>query len=162
MDISVFNGEVLSFEGDLLVVGRFQDQAASRDETAIDQALNGALSRRAERHLFKGKAGQKVAVDTVGQIKADRVVLVGLGEQEAFTGKAVRDRAADMAREALSSRSDSVALMLANDLDAAAATELVLGFELGLYRFDALQTPKKDAPKHEVGSLSIGVIRKLI
>lgn len=156
MDISVFSGELLGFEGDLLVVGRFQDQTASAQEAAIDQALNGALSRRTERHLFKGKAGQTVALDTVGQIKADRVVLIGLGKQEEFVGKAIRDRAAEMAREALSSRSASVALMLADDLDTTAATELVLGFELGLYRYDALQTPKKDAPKHEVSQLFVG------
>lgn len=155
MDIAVFSGEILSYQGDLLVLGRFQGEEASQAEVTVDQALGGALSKRVQRHLFKGKSGQSTALDTAGRISADRVILVGLGQRSDFKGRSIRDRAAEVAREALSSRCQSVAILMADALDTEAACELVLGFELGLYRFDALQTPNADVPRHEVNSLTI-------
>ena len=97
MDIMTIQGVTHLFSGDLLVVGRFQGDEAGTVEIAIDEALNGALSRRASRHSFKGKSGQSISLDTAGGLPADRVLLLGLGEQSKWNGLAARDRAADAA-----------------------------------------------------------------
>ena len=82
MDIMTLQGEAHLYTGDLLVVGRFQGDEANAVEAEIDSALKGALSRRVARHMFRGKSGQVLTLDTAGLIPADRVLLIGLGEAE--------------------------------------------------------------------------------
>lgn len=155
MDISIFSGKVLSYTGDLLVLGRFQDETVAAFETEVDQALGGALSKKATRQLFKGKSGQSVSLDSTGRIAAERILLIGLGKRSDFKGRSIRDRSAEVAREALASRSQTVAMMIADGLDTESTSEILLGFELGLYRFDAHQTPNEETPRAEVKSLAI-------
>ena len=73
MDISLFKSDITTFEGDLIVIGRYQDEDPSSAEKTVNQTLNGALDRRASRHRFVGKSGQSVGIDTAGQMSADRV-----------------------------------------------------------------------------------------
>ena len=153
MDIMTLQGEAHMFSGDLLVVGRFQGDEASAVEATIDQTLNGALSRRATKHAFKGKSGQCLTLDTAGLIPADRVMLLGLGEEAKWSGLTARNCAGDAAREALSARASAVGIVLTDSVTQDQTTEVILGFELGLYRFDQHQTPDADSPRHEVEKL---------
>lgn len=155
MDIMRLQGEAHLYAGDLLVIGRFQGETPHAAEVALDQALNGALTRRAQRHKFNGKSGQRVSLDTAGAIAADRILLLGLGEESSWTGLALRDRAADAAREAITQRAASVGLSLPELTEGASAVETLVGFELGLYRFDQFQTQSEDNPRHEVETLTL-------
>jgi leucyl aminopeptidase len=155
MDISLLIGDALSFEGDLLVIGRYQDEEATSEEKELDEALGNSLSKRCQKLLFKGSAGQKLSLDTTGRLPFEQLLLIGLGKKDSCDGKAIRDRAAEVAREALSRRSTSVALCFGERENELHSQELLLGFELGLYRFDALQTPSEDTPRPEVTQLSV-------
>ncbi len=155
MDISLFKSDITTFEGDLIVIGRYQDEDPSSAEKTVNQTLNGALDRRASRHRFVGKSGQSVGIDTAGQMSADRVLLIGLGSRDQLDGRALRDRSAEVAREAITQRAQSVALLFSHDLDDTQCTEVLAGFNLGLYRFDSLKTQDPESLRHEVGSLAI-------
>ena len=155
MDIMTLRSEITEFTGDLLVIGRFKGESTSKEESLVDAALNQALSRRAERHHFKGSASQSVSIDTAGLISADRVLLLGLGDSDQWSDLSMRNRVADAAREALSARAGSVAIALPETAMRGRHTEAMLGFELGLYRFDQHQTPSADAPRHEVQQLTL-------
>ena len=152
MEITRVQGEMTEQSCDLIVVGRFQDDQEIEREARLDQALDGALSRRAERSLFKGKVGQSITLDSAGRISAERILLLGLGDRASWDAHTARDRAAEAAREALASRSSSVCIALPDGEGVGRA--ILLGFELGLYRFDQYQTPQEDQPRHEVTQLS--------
>ena len=156
MEILSFSGEISKFEGDLLVLGRYEGAACSPAEEAVDTALKGALAKRAEKLKFAGKSGQSLTLDTVGQLAVDRVLLLGLGEEAQLSVRAMRDRCAEVAREALSSRALSVGLAFSDGLEETLRFEAVMGFELGLYRFDTLKSSDPESPRHEVESLFIG------
>ena len=155
MDILSFTGDAAGFAGDLLVLGRFQGAEPSAAEQAVNQVLNGALVKRSERHKFEGKAGQSITLDSAGMMSADRILVIGLGERDKLTGRGMRDRCAEAAREALSSKAKSVALMVADGLDSQMSVEAVIGFELGLYRFDSLKAKDPESPRHELERLMV-------
>lgn len=144
----------LQFEGALLVIGRAKGAAASGLELAIDQKLGGALSKKVTRSHFKGGASQSVLIDTVGQLSAQMVLLVGMGEKT--DGRALRDLSANVARVAVKERAGEVGLALGCDAPEA-LQELALGFALGHYRFDQHLTPDPERPAHLVQHVSVFV-----
>ena len=153
MKITLSTNNPLDFDGELLVIGREADADPSALEVALDQKLNGALQRKASRAHFTGAKAQSVLIDTVGQLPASMVLLVGLGAPEKRDGRALRDIAANAARVAVKERAERVGFALTEDADA--ALEAALGFELGHYRFDQHLTPDPKRPAHQVGELSL-------
>jgi leucyl aminopeptidase len=145
MKLSTFAGDVTAFEGGLVAVGRAQGAEASEAETALDAALGGALSAAAERLRFKGKAGQKVALDTLGKLPCARVLLLGTGDESTPAG--LRDFASGAVNEALSQRLDRVGLVPARAED---ARQLALGARLGAYRFEDYKKVDEEAPPARV------------
>ena len=154
MKLTQTTGDVTSFEGGLIVLGRFENSNPSNEEAAIDEKLGGALSRAADRLFFKGKARQTVTIDTMGGIAADRVLLLGLGKSTDIGPAGLRDYAALGIDDALRSRFDSVAIVAPRP-DAQDGMQLVLGAQLGTYRFTDLQAAPEDAPRPAVTSLAI-------
>ncbi|MEE2757552.1 MAG: leucyl aminopeptidase [Myxococcota bacterium] len=146
MKVSQSGLDALSFEGDLLVLGRFEEQGPTAEEQAIDAALSGALSAAAERLYFKGKARQAVALDTLGGIKAGKVLLLGLGQQDKLTPAIIRDYAALGIDEALKGRHPKLGIF-SPTARAEHALQVVIGSQLGAYRFNDLQATPEDAPR---------------
>lgn len=154
------HGDALSFEGDLLVLGRYADAEPSAAETAVDAALGGALKAAAERLRFTGKPRSQVAVDTLGRIGASRVVVLGLGEADALGPAGLRDFGALAVDAALKGRYPTVGLALA---DAAHTEQAALGARLGAYRFVDFKADPEDAPRPEVEAVAlIGADEKAI
>ncbi|MBU1897200.1 leucyl aminopeptidase, partial [Myxococcota bacterium] len=127
------------FDGDLLVLGRAANAAPDALEISLDALLGGALSKAAARLLFKGKAGQKVALDVLGaSLPFGRLLLLGLGES---TPAQLRDFAAAGANEALALRLGRVGFV------APGAAQIALGARLGAYRYDALKSVDPESPR---------------
>lgn len=137
------------FSGGLLAIGRFADDAPGAAEQAVDKALNGALTAAAERQRFAGKPGQVVALDTLGQIKASRIVLVGLGKAD-DAPVAFRDFATTAAQQALSARLDTVGVVA----PAGAGQALAEGALMGLYDFDTFKKKDADEPAPEIAEIT--------
>jgi leucyl aminopeptidase len=143
-----------SFDGGLLIIGRFEDEAPSAAEAAINQSLDGALATSAERLYFKGKPRQTVTLDTMGKGSAAKIVLLGLGKAEDLGPAGLRDFAALGIDEALKSRFQSVGIVAPRSA-AKDGIQLVVGAQLGTYRFTDLQAEPEDAPRAAVTALSI-------
>ncbi len=154
MQLSQWTGDITTFEGDVLVLGRFEDSQASSAETSVDEALGGALTAATQRLLFKGKPRQTVAVDTLGRLGAGRIVLLGLGKEEQLGVSGLRDFAALAVNAALSGRYKSLGVIAptSNPND---AMQLALGAELGTYRFNDLQNEPEDAPYASIDALTL-------
>ncbi|MCB9525017.1 MAG: leucyl aminopeptidase [Myxococcales bacterium] len=152
MQLSVHAGDATTFQGGLLVVGRFAEGAPSAAEQALDAALGGALSKAAARMLFKGKPRQKVVLDTLGRLPVEKVMLMGLGKAGDTAGAVARDFAALGAREAVAARLDGLGVVVPEGVD---ATELALGIELGAWTYTTLITDDPDAPRFELSRAAL-------
>ncbi len=152
-----------------LAVFMFDGDKAPR---ALDQKLGGYLSALIKKKKYTPKKYATRAVDTLGKLPADTVLLVGLGKKSDFSEEIMRRAAAKAAQVARGAGAKSLALSLdmlvskkhpAQQM-AQAATE---GIFLSLYRFMeykkkpedngtelslALFACGKDAPKIKAGA----------
>lgn len=91
MEIDVQVQDVLAYKGDAVIVNLFEGVKKPGGATgAVDQALGGLISQAITQGEFRGKAGTTFLVHTQGKIKAERVLVAGLGKQEEFDLEAVR------------------------------------------------------------------------
>jgi leucyl aminopeptidase len=123
---------------DLLAVPVFADRRLGAGAEVVAGALDGDLSEFIEEADFNGKRGETLAVPTQGKLGARAVILVGVGEQDAFDLDAIRRAGA-----ALAKRGAKVARVATTMLEAApasldlgaAAQALAEGVHLGSYQF---------------------------
>ncbi|CAM2191983.1 leucyl aminopeptidase [Paraburkholderia sp. A1RI_3L] len=78
----------LTGKSDCVVIGVFESQSLSGAALAIDEATKGLITRIVKAGDMEGKAGSTLFLHEVQGIGASRVLLVGLGKQDAFTQKA--------------------------------------------------------------------------
>ena len=139
-----------------LVLGAYQAGTAAapaltRAAQAADRAARGRLREVLAHGDLSAKAGSTLLLHKVPGLAAERVLLVGLGEQKEFGETAFRDavRGAANALKALGARD---AILYFMDLKAARrpvpwnVRHAVLGLRESFYRFDQLKTQKKAPP----------------
>ncbi|MFQ5658534.1 MAG: leucyl aminopeptidase [Candidatus Methylomirabilales bacterium] len=91
VEISVRVQDLLAYKGDALIVNLFEGVRKPGGATgAVDQALGGLISHIIAQEEFQGKAGTSVLLHSQGKLKADRVLVVGLGKREEFDLTSVR------------------------------------------------------------------------
>lgn len=144
--------------GDVIVVGVAATTGAKKknDRTPLDgfdRALGGALGRLIKKEEFKGKKDSQVSISTLGRVKADRLVVMGLGDVSKLTAGDIRTFAAKAARLANGDKSKRLVLGLPAGLETR-LREVAEGLELGAYRFTKYLTGDRK-PKAELGQVSI-------
>ncbi|HWP29023.1 MAG TPA: leucyl aminopeptidase [Chloroflexota bacterium] len=148
MELVVEQGSLVDIATPLLVVNLFEDAPALGGATAaVDEALGGLLGRLRAAGELRGKLGEAVVVHNPdGQrLRAERVVVVGLGPRTTFGAEAVRRAAAVAARKAQELRVSEYATIVhgagAGGLAPAVAAEaLAEGTLLALYRYDQFKS----------------------
>ncbi len=91
MDVSVRVQDLLAYSGDAVIVNLFEGvKKPGGAAGAIDQALAGLISRVIAQGEFQGKAGTSVLLHSQGKLKAERVLVAGLGKREEFGLESVR------------------------------------------------------------------------
>lgn len=100
LQVTAEHGDITSWDGDLIVVNLFEDVEQPGGATgAVDKALGGTIAKVIDRGDLSGKLGQTRLIYSDGDaLGADRVLVVGLGDQDSFdldaarraTGKAVK------------------------------------------------------------------------
>jgi leucyl aminopeptidase len=144
--------------GDLMVVGvpalgGTTSKTGRSPLEGLDQALGGALDRLFEKEEFKGNKDQQVATATLGKVKAERVILMGLGDPTKLSVADMRTFAAKAARCANSDKARSLVLGVPAGLEGN-LRELVEGLELGAYRFTKYLTGDRK-PKAQLTQVTI-------
>jgi leucyl aminopeptidase len=141
-----------------LVLGVYQSEGAAapvltRAAAAADRAARGRLTAVLARGDLSARAGTTLLLHGVAGIAAERVLLVGLGEQKGLGESAYRSAVRGMAvalRE-LGAREAAVYLAdlkVAKRAPAWNLRQAVLGLRDAFYRFDQLKTQKKSpAPR---------------
>lgn len=156
MDIRVVAGDVTSLAGDGLVVNLFEGvgrpaararrgqargaQPLGGATAAVDRALDGAITSVIRAGEATGKWGEQTLLHSFGRLRADRVLVMGMGKPEELTLDRIRVVAAEAARALRKIGARRVGTVvhgagLGGVNPAQAAQALVEGTLLGLYRF---------------------------
>jgi leucyl aminopeptidase len=147
MHVEVAIGDIQRASADTLVVNLFKGVGRPGGATgAVDRALEGAISELIALGDFKGELGEVAAFYPRGQLEAKRVLVVGLGEREAFDLEVVRRASASALKRAEKLGAERVATIVhgggIGGLDVAeAAQATVEGALLALYRYRAPGAP---------------------
>jgi leucyl aminopeptidase len=106
-------GSFLTGKSDCVVIGVFEAQTLSGAAFAIDAATGGLIARIVKAGDMDGKAGSTLFLPEVSGIGASRVLLVGLGKQDAFGQKAYGEAAKAAWRAILGTKIAQVTFTLA-------------------------------------------------
>lgn len=154
MEIRVVNGDAINQETQALVVNLFAGVKEPGGATgAVDNAINGLITQLIEDGEISGSSGELTLLHTPTAaypgLKAERVIVVGLGDSDSFDLETVRSVGASVARRLRSIGVTSAASIahgagiggLEPGQSAEAFTE---GAMLGLYRFDKYKSSPSD------------------
>ena len=96
MEVKVVAGDITKIKTGAVIVNLFEGVEHPGGATgAVDQALDGAITRLISEGEIKGKINEITAIHTMGKIEPARVIVAGLGKQEKFTLDSIRSVAAE-------------------------------------------------------------------
>jgi leucyl aminopeptidase len=132
-----------------VVVGIYSGKELTPAAKRIDQAARGALSKALGD--LPGKTGSTLLLRALPNVAAERVLLVGLGEEKEFGAAQYREAVRGAAHALKELDAKQAALFLVDSkLDSRPVSwnvrHAVLGMHEALYRFEDLKTQKKSAP----------------
>ena len=160
MEIEVLHGNITEFDADLIIVNLFEGIKEPVGATkAIDKALDNSISNIITLGDMKGKKGEITRLHTFEKIPSPRVIIAGLGEQENFNTREIRNLGANLIRACQGAEIRHIAT-IAHGIGTAGLSlqdsvqAFVEGVVLGNYRFDRHKTPKED-PDNLIERLTI-------
>jgi leucyl aminopeptidase len=137
MQVALGTAGALTAPADLLAVGVFADLEPDPGAAEAIDGLGTPIRPLLEGRGFSGKAGEAVALSTLGLLPAATLLLVGLGERDKVDAETLRRAGGVVVREARGAKHavSTLPQALAGDQGAGvrAVTEAVL---LAAYRFD--------------------------
>ncbi|MFZ6749850.1 leucyl aminopeptidase [Undibacterium sp. Ren11W] len=141
-----------------VVVGVFENKKLTAAATALDK--KGAISAALKSGDISGKAGTTLLLRNVGEVAAERVLLVGLGEETATVAEKSFVQAAQAAARSLATYGANDAILALPDVSgrdvAWAVRTIVVAFRESIFRTDSLKS-KKTAVSTGVKKLAIAV-----
>ena len=147
MNLVVTHGDALNQETPLLALGLWKGEA-----------LPDQIADLLEADDWSGTARQTLLLYPRGTIPAQRVLLVGLGEQEGAHADRLREFAAVVAQRARENKVNGYVLAAPslNGVEARAAGQaLAEGSLMALYRYQKYKTGLTDEDKREIDQLTI-------
>ena len=151
MKFSTKTGLPQSLSTDALILGVFEKGSQPAITSACDKAAKGLIGRLQKQGDFTGKAGSTLVVRHPEGLKAERLILVGLGDAAEFTLKAWTQANRTAMAAVLGTTAGDVVNTLATlnvtGLSATAAVRqaVVLAGETA-YRFEQFKTTPKPQP----------------
>ena len=96
MEVKVVAGDITKIKAGAAIVNLFEGVERPGGATgAVDQALDGAITKLISEGEIKGKLNEITLIHAMGKIEPARVIVVGLGKQEKFTMDSIRSVAAE-------------------------------------------------------------------
>lgn len=141
MDIKIINQSTVNFSGDLLIVNLFEGVKIPGGATgAIDKAMDGAITSMIKNGEITGKLGETAIFPTLGRLKVNKILIVGLGKQEKFGMEEIRKASGSAAMSVKRARAKTVGTIVhgagIGGIDPqVCAQALAEGTILGLYEF---------------------------
>jgi leucyl aminopeptidase len=151
LEIKVIVGDIAQIEADAIVVNLFEGVEQPGGATsAVDKALDGAISSLISRGEIKGKFGEVNIVHTFGkprQVGAGIVAIAGLGKRQDFNVDKIRGVAGEFCRTLRKLNCHKIATILhgagIGGIELEASAEAIAeGVLLGLYSFTKYKKPE--------------------
>jgi leucyl aminopeptidase len=145
-EIRCSTATLATWSGEALAVGLFSDDAGAAGRSALSARFGAAIGEQLERRRFKGKPGECLSLDLLGQTPS-QLIVVGLGAPADFGPDQLRSATAAASKAAAASGCSQLGLAmpiegLAAEAAAAAMAEAV---RLSLYadqRFKSEAEPR--------------------
>ncbi len=141
-----------------VVVGVFENKKLTPSATALDK--KGQITAALKSGDITGKAGSSLLLRNVDDVAAERVLLVGLGEEAAATNEKAYTQAAQVAAKTLASLGANDAIIALPGVkgrdNAWAIRAVVVAFRESIFRADGMKS-KKDAAISGVKKVAFGV-----
>ncbi|MDQ7018193.1 MAG: leucyl aminopeptidase [Robiginitomaculum sp.] len=141
------------YEG-AVVVPVFADNRHSVGADALDEASDGTISRSQKGSRFTGKSGQVLVINAPSGVKAQAVVLGGMGDRDAADVLGWEAYGARAMQAVLCSGAKTL-VFDQRDLDAPASARAAFGALLAAYRFDKYRTTLKDDKKPSITAIRV-------
>jgi len=143
-----------------LVLGVTDGGKLTATGASIDSKVGGALKRAIKSSRFSGKKGQLLSVVQPKGIKADRILLVGLGKPDDLSVLAMREIGGKAVANLLSTGDQTASVIIdpvkgAKANGPALASNFGYGAQLRNYRFDRYRTTQKTDEKPRLKTLKI-------
>ena len=141
MEIKVESGDITQHAAKAIIVNLFEGVTSPGGATgAVDKALGGGISQLIAEGEIKGKSAEFTMIHTLGRLPSPRVLVAGLGKQDAFKVNNIRDLTATALRRIRSTGATSAATIVHGagiaGLDAEACAQAIAeGAVMGSYRF---------------------------
>jgi len=90
MQTGTITGQIDKIKTEALVFFIFEKTKFIPEINIIDKKLNGAVSRIFDKKYFKGEEKEIHLIDTHEKVKADKIIIVGLGKNEKFRTETLR------------------------------------------------------------------------
>ncbi|TMB70780.1 MAG: hypothetical protein E6J43_01145 [Chloroflexi bacterium] len=161
MQIKVESGDITKHPSKALVVNLFEGVKKPGGATgAVDKALGGGIGALISEGELKGKSGEVTLVHSLGQIASPRVLVAGLGKQDAFGVNVIRDITGTALRRARATGATTVATILHGagiaGLDAEQCAQAIAeGAVMGAYRFRRYKDNSNGEDPKEIETLTI-------
>jgi leucyl aminopeptidase len=160
MQFSVKSAAAESIATPCLVVGLFEGGKLPAAAQALDHASHGYLAKLAKSGAIEGRAGQSLLLFDVPKAAAERVLLVGLGQEKDFTPRNYRKAMAKTVRAlneaGIKEAVSSLSLLDVKGADAYwLARHAVEAAEETGYRFDEYKGQSKEKQKPSLQKLTL-------
>ncbi|GAC1457403.1 MAG: leucyl aminopeptidase [Chamaesiphon sp.] len=161
MEFQAIHTSPLDWTGDALAIGLFEDSVELTEDLAqLDRRLFGTLKELIEETEFKGSVSNNASTRVGGNSLVRKIIIVGLGKQDAFKLDSLRRSAAVIVRLAKKEKCKTLGISLPvwNDDSAATIGAIAEGVELALHqdrRFKS-EPEEKDTLIERVDLLGLG------
>ena len=90
MDYAIETAPLETLQCDCLIVGVYQDRQLCASASLINDSTQGLINKILNRGDISGKNGETVLINAIPDSAIERILLVGLGENKALSGKNYR------------------------------------------------------------------------
>ncbi len=149
MEFNVKKGDLFECKVPCLVIGIFEGKFKTDSVKQLDLRLEGAVGRITRDGEFRGEFKETLLLHTAGRLPADRILLVGLGEEKKIGLEKLRQAAAVAVNTLREKRIVRLATNLAQiKIGSSRAGERVQalceGLVLADYQFERYRTEKRE------------------
>ena len=147
MQIQATDTSLLDWTGDALAIGLFEKATElSGDRAGLDEKLAGTIKELIAETEFEAKPGSSAVTRVGGNSPIRKIILVGLGEQDALKLDTLRTTAAAIARTAKKEKIKTlgISLPVANNDPAATAEAITEGILLALHVDNRFKSDPED------------------
>lgn len=153
MELSIRKGDLLTESCDVLIVSILEGGGEAHGGTdVVDKALGGKLKKILKEESFEGKQGTTLLIRPDGEVKAKRILVLGLGKKAALDAEGLRQSVAS-AMDAVKALKAKIVCMPLLGLDGADLSERLAGQAiaegalLGAYSFAKYKKEPSPGPE---------------